>query len=58
MEAKEGLAITAESQNVAKISFQSLFRLFPRLAGMTGTAGDDAQEFYETYGLKVIKVKL
>lgn len=58
LEAKEGLAVSAESQIVAKITYQNLFRLFPRLAGMTGTAFTEASEFSQTYNLKVLPIPL
>lgn len=58
LEAKEGLAVSAESQVVAKITYQNLFRLFPRLAGMTGTAFTEASEFLQTYNLKVLPIPL
>jgi preprotein translocase subunit SecA len=56
IEAKEGLAVRTEPRTVASISYQSFFRLFPRLAGMTGTAATDAAEIRETYGLEVVVV--
>jgi preprotein translocase subunit SecA len=56
IEAKEGLAVSAETQTVAKVTYQNLFRLFPRLSGMTGTAFTEAQEFQEVYGLKVLPI--
>eukprot|EP00403_Amphidinium_massartii_P021381 CAMPEP_0178386558 /NCGR_PEP_ID=MMETSP0689_2-20121128/8624_1 /TAXON_ID=160604 /ORGANISM="Amphidinium massartii, Strain CS-259" /LENGTH=1184 /DNA_ID=CAMNT_0020006903 /DNA_START=1 /DNA_END=3555 /DNA_ORIENTATION=+ len=51
IEAKEGVEIKAESVTLASISYQSLFRLFNKLAGMTGTAATEAKEFKETYNL-------
>eukprot|EP01035_Chromulina_nebulosa_P019644 gene19644-25556_t len=56
LEAKEGLKISGETQVVAKITYQSLFKLFPKLSGMTGTASTDMQEFYDVYNLKVISI--
>ena len=56
LEAKEGLPVSAESQVVAKITYQNLFRLFPRLSGMTGTAFTEAQEFLQTYKLRVLPI--
>lgn len=58
LEAKENLPVSAESQIVAKITYQNLFRLFPRLAGMTGTAYTEAPEFQSTYNLKVLPIPL
>jgi preprotein translocase subunit SecA len=56
LEAKESLTVSGETQIVAKITYQSLFRLFPRLSGMTGTAYTDASELYEVYQLKVMPI--
>lgn len=56
IEAKEGLTVSGETQVVAKITYQNLFRLFPKLSGMTGTAFTEAQEFLETYKLKVLPI--
>ena len=58
IEAKEGVAVSSESQVVAKITYQNMFRLFPRLSGMTGTAMTEAGEFMQTYDLKVLPVPL
>jgi preprotein translocase subunit SecA len=52
VEAKEGVAIQAENQTLASITFQNYFRLYSKLAGMTGTADTEAYEFQEIYGLE------
>ncbi len=52
VEAKEGAAIQAENQTLASITFQNYFRLYSKLAGMTGTADTEAYEFQEIYGLE------
>lgn len=56
IEAKEGIQVSQQSKVIAKVTYQALFRQFPRLSGMTGTASSDADEFEETYGLKVTPV--
>ena len=56
LEAKEGVEIQNENQTLASITFQNYFRLYPKLAGMTGTAMTEAGEFAEIYGLEVIEV--
>jgi preprotein translocase subunit SecA len=56
LEAKEGAAIQNENQTLASITFQNYFRLYPKLAGMTGTAMTEAPEFSEIYGLDVIEI--
>ncbi len=56
VEAKEGLAIKDESQTVATITYQNFFRLYERLAGMTGTAMTEAKEFDKIYSLGVIAI--
>jgi len=56
VEAKEGLKPTAETQTVASITYQSMFRLFPTLAGMTGTAKTEDQEFKDIYELDVVQI--
>ena len=56
LEAKEGVAIQAENQTLATITFQNLFRMYPKLAGMTGTAMTEAGEFSEIYGLNVVAI--
>jgi preprotein translocase subunit SecA len=53
VEAKERVAIQQENQTLASITFQNLFRLYPRLAGMTGTADTEAFEFQQIYNLEV-----
>jgi preprotein translocase subunit SecA len=53
VEAKERVPIQQENQTLASITFQNLFRLYPRLAGMTGTADTEAYEFQQIYGLEV-----
>ncbi|RQO83805.1 preprotein translocase subunit SecA [Acidovorax sp. FJL06] len=52
VEAKEGVNIQAENQTLASITFQNYFRLYNKLAGMTGTADTEAYEFQEIYGLE------
>jgi preprotein translocase subunit SecA len=52
VEAKEGVAIQAENQTMASITFQNYFRLYGKLSGMTGTADTEAYEFQEIYGLE------
>ncbi len=54
IEAKEGVSIQAENQTLASITFQNYFRLYQKLAGMTGTADTEAFEFQQIYGLEVI----
>lgn len=56
LEAKEGLPVSAESQVVAKITYQNLFRVFPKLSGMTGTAFTEAPEILQTYNLRVLPI--
>ncbi|NCC28837.1 MAG: preprotein translocase subunit SecA, partial [Gammaproteobacteria bacterium] len=56
VEAKEGVAIQAENQTMASITFQNLFRLYPKLSGMTGTADTEAYEFQQIYGLEVVVI--
>jgi preprotein translocase subunit SecA len=56
VEAKEGVAIKEENQTLATITLQNYYRLYERLAGMTGTAETEASEFVSTYGLHVIPV--
>ncbi len=56
LEAKEGVEIQNENQTLASITFQNYFRLYPKLAGMTGTAMTEAGEFSEIYGLEVIDI--
>ena len=54
VEAKEGVAIQPENQTLASITFQNYFRLYGKLAGMTGTADTEAYEFQEIYGLETV----
>ncbi|WPL16064.1 preprotein translocase subunit SecA [Thiorhodovibrio winogradskyi] len=56
VEAKERVAIQQENQTLASITFQNLFRLYPKLAGMTGTADTEAFEFQQIYGLEVVVI--
>ena len=56
VEAKEGLDIQQESQTLASITFQNFFRQYEKIAGMTGTAETEAQEFQEVYGLSVVAI--
>jgi len=56
VEAKEGVAIQAENQTLASITFQNYFRLYTKLAGMTGTADTEAYEFQEIYGLETVVI--
>jgi preprotein translocase subunit SecA len=56
LEAKEGVTIQNENQTLASITFQNYFRLFPKLAGMTGTAMTEAGEFMDIYKLEVIEM--
>ncbi len=56
MEAKEGVPIQQESRTFASITYQNYFRLYERLAGMTGTAVTSSEEFYKVYGLNTVVV--
>ena len=56
IEAKEGVHIQHENQTIASITFQNYFRLYDKLAGMTGTADTEAFEFQQIYGLEVVVV--
>jgi preprotein translocase subunit SecA len=56
VEAKEGVQIQAENQTLASITFQNYFRLYNKLAGMTGTADTEAYEFQEIYGLETVVI--
>ena len=56
LEAKEGLNVQPENQTLASITYQNLFRMYPKLAGMTGTAMTEAGEFSEIYGLDVVAI--
>src|SRR5512133_638938 len=56
VEAKEGVKIENENQTLATISFQNYFRMYSKLAGMTGTADTEAEEFAKTYNLDVVVI--
>ncbi len=56
LEAKEHVAIQPENQTLASVTFQNYFRLYKKLAGMTGTAATEAEEFGNIYGLDVIEI--
>ncbi len=56
LEAKEFVTVQQENQTLATITFQNYFRLFPKLAGMTGTAMTEADEFAEIYKLSVVEI--
>jgi preprotein translocase subunit SecA len=56
VEAKEGVRVREENQTVASITFQNYFRLYRKLAGMTGTADTEAPEFMQIYGLEVVVI--
>lgn len=56
LEAKENVKIAAENQTLASVTFQNYFRLYKKLAGMTGTADTEAVEFHEIYGLEVVSI--
>jgi len=56
LEAKEQVTIQPENQTLASITFQNYFRLYPKLAGMTGTAATEASEFSEIYSLDVVEM--
>ena len=56
IEAKENVEVKSESQTLATISFQNLFRIYNKLAGMTGTAATEAEEFYKIYRLDVVEI--
>ncbi len=56
LEAKEGVSIQMENQTLASITFQNYFRMYPKLAGMTGTAATEAAEFQEIYNLEVVDI--
>ncbi|HEX5055349.1 MAG TPA: preprotein translocase subunit SecA [Gammaproteobacteria bacterium] len=56
VEAKEGVSIQNENQTLASITFQNYFRLYKKLAGMTGTADTEAYEFQQIYGLEVVVI--
>ncbi len=56
VEAKEGVAVQKENQTLASVTFQNYFRLYEKLAGMTGTADTEAYEFHTIYGLEVVVI--
>ncbi|MEK7155513.1 MAG: preprotein translocase subunit SecA, partial [Patescibacteria group bacterium] len=56
IESKEGVAVQRESRTFASITFQNYFRLYKKLAGMTGTAATSAEEFYKVYGLNTVAI--
>ncbi len=56
VEAKENVKVQRENQTLASITFQNYFRLYDRLAGMTGTADTEAEEFQQIYGLEVVVI--
>jgi len=56
IEAKEGVSIQNENQTLATVTYQNYFRMYPKLAGMTGTAMTEAEEFGEIYGLEVVEI--
>jgi preprotein translocase subunit SecA len=56
VEAKEGLPIQNENQTLASITFQNYFRMYEKLAGMTGTADTEAYEFHQIYGLETVVI--
>lgn len=56
LEAKEGVPIQRENQTLASITFQNYFRMYPKLAGMTGTALTEANEFADIYKLEVVEI--
>lgn len=56
LEAKEKVTIQPENQTLASITFQNYFRLYDKLAGMTGTAATEADEFYDIYKLEVVEI--
>ena len=56
VEAKEGVQIEPENQTMASITFQNYFRMYPKLAGMTGTASTEAAEFFDIYKMNVVTI--
>ncbi|MDP3900122.1 MAG: preprotein translocase subunit SecA [bacterium] len=56
IEAKEGVEVKRESRTLATITFQNYFRMFTKLAGMTGTAVTEAEEFHKIYGLETVVI--
>ena len=56
IEAKENVKVEEENQTLASITYQNYFRLYNKLAGMTGTAMTESEEFYDIYKLNVISI--
>ena len=56
IEAKEALKVRPQQQTIATITYQSFFKLFPKLSGMSGTAADEVSELFDTYGMDVVSV--
>ena len=56
IEAKEGVRVERESQTIATITFQNYFRMYKKLAGMTGTAATEEEEYRKIYGLDVVTI--
>jgi preprotein translocase subunit SecA len=56
VEAKEGVQIEPENQTMASITFQNYFRMYPKIAGMTGTAATEAAEFFDIYKMNVVTI--
>ncbi len=56
IEAKEGVVIQQESKTLAEISYQNYFRMYKKLAGMTGTAATESEEFFKIYELEVVVI--
>ena len=56
LEAKEGIKVNEESKTVAQVSIQNYFRLYKKIAGMTGTAKTSAEEFFKVYGIEVTEI--
>ena len=56
IEAKEGVTVAAESKTLATVTFQNYVRMYDKLAGMTGTASTEADEFSEIYGLNIVSI--
>src|SRR5690606_14646579 len=56
IEVKESVPVRQETQTVASITIQNFFKMYKRLAGMTGTADTEAQEFHDIYGLDVVSI--
>jgi preprotein translocase subunit SecA len=56
VEAKEGVKVQQETQTLATITYQNYFRLYKKLAGMTGTALTESEEFHKIYGLEVVEI--